>query len=185
MVYPNSYLYLSSLNGCISYRADFDSDHPMLIKNSECFRNLFQTLASTLPVPKPSFIQEHIHFSTLPIPKPSFIQEHIHFPVSTKEVATFTDTPPNILAQPAMLMDALKGYQLNSVPTRGHAKAQAKAVGMDLCGAPVTAVCTVPCLKINSKLQSLLLPVIQSKCLVLALTYASSASSTSRAVSSL
>lgn len=159
----------------------------MLIKNSECFRNLFQTLASTLPVPKPSFIQEHIHFSplpipksffiqehihfpTLPIPKPSFIQEHIHFPVSTKEVATFTDTPPNILAQPAMLMDALKGYQLNCVPTRGHAKAQAKAVGMDLCGAPVTAVCTVPCLKINSKLQSLLLPVIQSKCLVLALT---------------
>lgn len=67
-------------------------------------------------------------------------------------------------------MDALKGYQLNSVPTRGHAKAQAKAVGMDLCGAPVTAVCTVPCLKINSKLQSLLLLVIQSKRLVLALT---------------
>lgn len=117
MVYPKSYLYLSSLNGCISYRTDFDSDHPVLIRNSECFRNLFQTLASTLPVPKPSFIQERPHS-----------------PVSAKEVATFAGKPPSTLLQPAMLMEALKGYQLNPVPTRGHAKAQAKAVGVDLCG---------------------------------------------------
>ena len=63
------------------------------------------------------------------------LYRNVYIPlVSTKEVVTFTDKPPNTLAQPVMLMDALEAYQLNPVPTRGHAKAQAEAAGVDLCG---------------------------------------------------
>lgn len=111
-VYPNNYMYLSSLNGCVSYWADFDSDRPVLIRNTECFCNLF-SVDSTLPAPKPSCIYTYAS------------------PVSTKEVGTFLAKPPNILAQPAVLMGALKGHRLKPVP-RGHTKA--KVVGMDLCG---------------------------------------------------